>query len=227
MLGEGMLGSPMWRVDDGPVHGLSFEECEATRVLSESDAQTDPSWAFWPETPGPHSCANVSYTPGRLYARDITLLPGEHTLHVGLNSRSGEVSRWLGASWIDIVDLVEPVFPFFTEVRPRRGLGAGGALVPDCLATALVSPNQCRVDHGFWMQIPFSVAVGHGGAIATHNNITIDTVSCISMPGIPWGILARVTETSGGRSTVSLINLYCEFEMESSHRKIVIEKTRR
>ena len=71
---------PIWRVDDGPVYGIPWEECQSAAEYSQDavDKGLPPSW---PDL----QCANVSYTgPDASYAHVLDLVQGSHTLWTGL-----------------------------------------------------------------------------------------------------------------------------------------------
>ena len=72
---------PIWRVDDGPVHGISFELCQAAKRHSE----TAVSKGFPASFPSDLQCANVSYAgPEKTYNHVVSLAAGEHTLWTGV-----------------------------------------------------------------------------------------------------------------------------------------------
>ena len=56
---------PIWRIDDGPVHGVPFEMCEAARQYSEDIVRK----GFDPSFPSELVCANETYHTQTTYAR--------------------------------------------------------------------------------------------------------------------------------------------------------------
>ena len=70
---------PIWRIDDGPVHGIPWDLCQGAQRHSDNLVAKgfEPSW------PG-LVCANVSYAgPERSYCQAVTLTQGAHTLFAG------------------------------------------------------------------------------------------------------------------------------------------------
>eukprot|EP01045_Picozoa_sp_COSAG04_P051878 COSAG04_NODE_21813_length_367_cov_0.574627_1_plen_108_part_10 len=57
----------VWRIDDGPIHGLPWELCQAVADFS----------PHWPSGVG---CANQTYRTNMIYSKTVLLPPGEHTL---------------------------------------------------------------------------------------------------------------------------------------------------
>jgi hypothetical protein len=125
-------GSVAWQIDDGPVFGLSPEECERARQISDAGVQGDvhpnPSanymyttkstWASPPPSPLAPSfptalCANVSYKPRKLQASGLELERGPHMLRVGVALRDFGVLYWRFASdiWVEIVGLGAALAP--------------------------------------------------------------------------------------------------------------------
>jgi hypothetical protein len=115
--GVGTPTSPLWSLDDGPVFGLSFEECERTRRISEAGVHKEvhPYWEYGTENLGPPAsplaptwpntgCANVTYHPQKLYAHTIDLNQGPHRLHIGCKMRD-IYPNWLGDAFIDVIGL--------------------------------------------------------------------------------------------------------------------------
>eukprot|EP01045_Picozoa_sp_COSAG04_P010946 COSAG04_NODE_689_length_11142_cov_6.664041_5_plen_160_part_00 len=71
---------PIWRIDDGPVHGIPWELCQGALQRSQEGVRRgfEPSW---PDL----TCANVTYTgPDALYSSVVSLSGGAHTLWAGL-----------------------------------------------------------------------------------------------------------------------------------------------
>ena len=72
---------PIWRVDNGPVHGISWRLCQAAKQHS-VDAV---SKGFPASFPSDLACANVSYAgPDKTYNHVVSLAAGTHTLWTGL-----------------------------------------------------------------------------------------------------------------------------------------------
>ena len=71
---------PIWRIDDGPVHGMPWDQCLSALEYSQ-DAITKGLLPSWPDL----QCANVSYTgPDASYAHVLDLAQGAHTLWTGV-----------------------------------------------------------------------------------------------------------------------------------------------
>ena len=71
---------PIWRIDDGPVHGIPYEQCQAAAAQS-LDAVSKDLPPSWPDL----TCANVSYTgPDSTFSHVVSLAEGPHTLWTGL-----------------------------------------------------------------------------------------------------------------------------------------------
>ena len=71
---------PIWRVDDGPVFGIPWEQCQgALQRSQEAVSQGFP--ASWPDL----QCANFSYTgPDDTFNHVLSLTEGQHTLWTGI-----------------------------------------------------------------------------------------------------------------------------------------------
>ena len=70
---------PIWRIDDGPVHGLSWGLCQLASQRSQEGANNGfpPSFDL--------TCANISYRgPDASYNHVLNVAEGAHTLHTGL-----------------------------------------------------------------------------------------------------------------------------------------------
>ena len=98
---------PIWRIDDGAVYGIPWEQCEgAARRSQEAVAK-----GFPPSWPG-LTCANVSYSgPGSSYARVLPLAAGRHTLWTGLLAMVPRASMGWQEAWIEIISIIGPLFP--------------------------------------------------------------------------------------------------------------------
>ena len=98
---------PIWRIDDGPVHGIPYEQCQAAAAQS-LDAVSKALPPSWPDL----TCANVSYTgPDSTFSHVVSLAEGPHTLWTGLLVMDSMPNiGWLQA-WIEIIDTIGPLFP--------------------------------------------------------------------------------------------------------------------
>ena len=124
---------PIWRVDDGPVFGIPWEQCQGALERSQ-EAVSQGFPASWPDL----QCANVSYTgPGDTFNHVLSLTEGQHTLWTGLLAmvrknfrgiscvdctpqtlvveQSGiNILGWQQA-WIEVVDSIGPLYPSVAE----------------------------------------------------------------------------------------------------------------
>jgi hypothetical protein len=97
IMGEGSPNRPIWRIDDGPVHGIGWEMCQAVMERSrQSVEQGFPPW-IPTESQLPSSCANESYHVATTYATAEMLTPGDHTLWHGSAVTDGAA---LFSGWI-------------------------------------------------------------------------------------------------------------------------------
>jgi hypothetical protein len=82
-MGEESESRPVWRIDDGPVHGIGWDVCQA--VMERSRLSTQEGFPPWIpiESQLPSSCANESYHTATTYATAEMLTPGDHTLWHG------------------------------------------------------------------------------------------------------------------------------------------------
>ena len=98
-MGEGSQHvRPVWRIDDGPVHGIGWEMCQA--VMERSQQSVQQGFAPWIPTGSqlPSSCANESYHVATTYSTTEMLTPGDHTLWHGLvatTANAGFYSGWI------------------------------------------------------------------------------------------------------------------------------------
>jgi hypothetical protein len=154
---------PIWRIDSGPqsrIYGAPWEICEGARRASEAGVARGlaPSWPS--ETP----CANVTLGRGTISAKTVTLSQGDHILYAGLiYGYQALISGWQNGGWIDIVGLVDRVYP--TKMG-KSGDDRGTVRYPGCSAVE-TSANPCPRGDANWRDIPFHVGVGRGGAIMT------------------------------------------------------------
>ena len=104
---------PIWRIDDGPVHGIPWTECQ--RAMQSS--LTAVSRGFPASWPSDLPCANVSYSgPDKPYNHIVSLPPGTHRLWTGLMMETAiQAVGWMQA-WIEIADTIGPLFPAVPEV---------------------------------------------------------------------------------------------------------------
>ena len=96
--GEGHPNRNVWRIDDGPVHGIGWDVCQA--VMERSQQSVQQGFAPWIPTGSqlPSSCANESYKGATTYASAEMLTPGDHTLWHGMmpaTSNPGFYSGWI------------------------------------------------------------------------------------------------------------------------------------
>ena len=97
-MGEESDIRPVWRIDDGPVHGIGWDVCQA--VMERSQQSVQQGFAPWIPTGSqlPSSCANESYHVATTYASAEMLTPGDHTLWHGAVAASN--TRVLYSGWI-------------------------------------------------------------------------------------------------------------------------------
>ena len=96
--GEGNPSINVWRIDDGPVHGIGWDVCQA--VMERSRQYVEQGFPPWIPTESqlPSSCANESYHVATTYATAEMLTPGDHTLWhgtVGMTANPGFYSGWI------------------------------------------------------------------------------------------------------------------------------------
>jgi hypothetical protein len=96
--GEESPFRPVWRIDDGPVHGIGWDVCQA--VMERSQQSVQQGFAPWIPTGSqlPSSCANESYHVATTYASAEMLTPGDHTLWHGAVPTTANVGFHSG--WI-------------------------------------------------------------------------------------------------------------------------------
>jgi hypothetical protein len=97
-MGEGAWYRPVWRIDDGPVHGIGWDVCQA--VMERSQQSMEQGFPPWIPTESqlPSSCANESYHMATTYSATEMLTPGDHTLWHGAVASVNVVSFYTG--WI-------------------------------------------------------------------------------------------------------------------------------
>eukprot|EP01045_Picozoa_sp_COSAG04_P013494 COSAG04_NODE_960_length_9157_cov_6.389269_7_plen_168_part_00 len=89
---------PIWRIDDGPVYGISWDQCQHALLRSE-EAVGKGLPPPWPNL----KCANVSYTgPDSSFSHVVALPQGLHTL------------------WTGVLVMVRNVVFLFTACHPRE-----------------------------------------------------------------------------------------------------------
>ena len=97
-MGEESYFRPVWRIDDGPVHGIGWGVCQTVMERSQQSVQQ----GFAPWIPAgsqlPSSCANESYHVATTYASAEILTPGDHTLWYGMVTTYAGMSTYSG--WI-------------------------------------------------------------------------------------------------------------------------------
>eukprot|EP01046_Picozoa_sp_COSAG06_P042879 COSAG06_NODE_5533_length_3419_cov_3.022590_1_plen_122_part_00 len=95
---ESPRASNVWRIDDGPVHGIGWDMCQAVMERSRQSVQQGfPPW-IPTESQLPSSCANESYHVATTYASAEMLTPGDHTLWHGLVATNANFAFYTG--WI-------------------------------------------------------------------------------------------------------------------------------
>ena len=97
-MGEGTWSSSVWRIDDGPVHGIGWDVCQA--VMERSQQSVEQGFPPWIPTGSqlPSSCANESYHVATTYATAEMLRPGDHTLWHGAVATAANGGLYAG--WI-------------------------------------------------------------------------------------------------------------------------------
>jgi hypothetical protein len=97
-MGEESPHKPVWRIDDGPVHGIGWDVCQAVMERSQQSMQQGlPSW-IPTGSQLPSSCANESYHAATTYSTTEMLRPGDHTLWHGAVPTTANPSFYSG--WI-------------------------------------------------------------------------------------------------------------------------------
>jgi len=96
--GEGNPSMNVWRIDDGPVHGIGWDVCQA--VMERSRQTVQQGFAPWIPTNSqlPSSCANESFRVATTYASAEMLTPGDHTLWhgaVAMTANPGFYAGWI------------------------------------------------------------------------------------------------------------------------------------
>ena len=96
-MGEESPHKPVWRIDDGPVHGIGWDVCEA--VMERSQHAVEQGFPPWIPTGSqlPSSCANESYHVGTTYSATEMLTPGDHTLWHGTVVTIPSISFYSGS----------------------------------------------------------------------------------------------------------------------------------
>ena len=91
-MGEENPNRPIWRIDDGPVHGIGWDVCQA--VMERSQWSVQQGFTPWIPAGGqlPSSCANQSYQVATTYSTTKMLRAGDHTLW------HGAVITWAGVT---------------------------------------------------------------------------------------------------------------------------------
>ena len=96
--GEESYNKLVWRIDDGPVHGIGWDVCQAVMERSQQSVQQGfPPW-IPTESQLPSSCANESYHMATTYSTTEMLTPGNHTLWHGAVITTAVLSYYSG--WI-------------------------------------------------------------------------------------------------------------------------------
>jgi hypothetical protein len=96
-MGEGSTLRNVWRIDDGPVHGIGWDVCQA--VMERSQQSVEQGFPPWIPTESqlPSSCANESYHVATTYSTTEMLTPGDHTLWHGavVTAGNGFYNGWI------------------------------------------------------------------------------------------------------------------------------------
>ena len=98
-MGEGSQQvRPVWRIDDGPVHGIGWDACQA--VMERSQQSVQQGFPPWIPTGSqlPSSCTNESYHVATTYSTTEMLAPGDHTLWHGAVATAANMAVYAG--WI-------------------------------------------------------------------------------------------------------------------------------
>ena len=159
---------PIWRIDDGAVYGIPYEQCQLASQPKTSDkwdaVHTGPQ-PSWPDL----QCANVSYAgPDKTYSHVVSLAEGPHTLWTGLLVMRYEGSLGWQQAWIELVDTIGPLYPNPPETRHEQfpGCTFGVCVEPDPLTNPACS-EWCPPGAAMWTSYDFRVTSGKGGGIAT------------------------------------------------------------
>ena len=96
--GEEGVRRPVWRIDDGPVHGIGWDVCQA--VMERSRLSVERGFPPWIPTESqlPSSCANESYRVATTYSTTEMLTPGDHMLWHGMAATTASAGFYSG--WI-------------------------------------------------------------------------------------------------------------------------------
>eukprot|EP01045_Picozoa_sp_COSAG04_P035901 COSAG04_NODE_8496_length_966_cov_1.136101_1_plen_322_part_11 len=164
--------APIWRVDDGPVYGISSELCEAAERTAHRPDGVPSTW------PG-LQCQNVTYHgPNHHYSHVIGVEEGLHTLWTGvyIESATPNSAGWGGGGWIDIGGVLDPLFPAPLDDRTQRfpGCQAGQNCVTYC-----DQPGQPRCDECCppgevtWAGAEFRASTGQAGAVEISGPVAV------------------------------------------------------
>eukprot|EP01045_Picozoa_sp_COSAG04_P021668 COSAG04_NODE_2355_length_4284_cov_2.515173_1_plen_1336_part_01 len=161
---------PIWRIDDGAVHGISWEQCQLASQAKTSDrwdtVHTGPQ-PSWPDL----QCANVSYTgPDSSFAHVVNLADGPHTLWTGLLVMANYQSLGWQRAWIELVDAVGPLYPAPPETRLEQFPGCEFGV---CSPGDPACSRLCPAGVAMWTSYEFRVSSGNGGAIVTSGPVPV------------------------------------------------------
>ena len=158
---------PIWRVDNGPVHGISSDLCDTAKRHS----ATAVGKGFAESWPSDLPCANISYSgPNKIYNHVVTLEAGTHTLYTGVLMESSRPNNGWEQAWIEVVDTIDPLIPVVLELRPEQ---FPGCFLGSCAGVPSQHCNGCPRGIAMWSDQEFEVALGDGGAIRTSGPITM------------------------------------------------------
>eukprot|EP01045_Picozoa_sp_COSAG04_P003609 COSAG04_NODE_148_length_22826_cov_11.360026_4_plen_2104_part_00 len=163
---------PLWRIDDGPVYGAPWDLCQRALQYAREVAMK----GFPTPWPSDLECANVTYRTDTTYSKVEYLASGDHTLHHGVMSMTSQGADSWRKGWIQVVGVVEPVFPIVVDDRMQVWDCAGNHGNCDPVAR----PDYCCPwSAPFWSSTPFSVTKGKGGAVATSGRVLITVIDSV------------------------------------------------
>lgn len=124
------------------------------------------------------------------YSEVINLSPGTHTLWYGIRvDTSVQWYGWTGFGWIDLVGILDPIYPTFFDYRAEPDVdNSNGYMQPGYSSYAMDtfcwsgSPltNQtqlCETEHTLWRKVEFNVPFGEGGAIKSTGSGSTITIT--------------------------------------------------
>eukprot|EP01045_Picozoa_sp_COSAG04_P007883 COSAG04_NODE_422_length_14618_cov_11.903712_11_plen_1388_part_01 len=201
---SGGYSVPIWRIDDGPVHGIPYEQCQLASQFSQ-DAVSKGLPPSWPDL----QCANVSYAgPDKTYSHVVSLMDGSHTLHTGLLMMTWLRQAQWGLAWIELVDTIGPLYPVVPDTRLEQ--------FPGCVFNQCTEPDPltnpgcsefCPPGVATWSSYEFRVSSGKGGAIVASGPLAVAIRDSIFRTNeAPKGASLSVTAASSLRITNTTID---------------------